>query len=139
MIGKEQIIKEAKEIHGNKYDYSKVTYRHSKDKITIVCPKHGDFDITPNLHLLGYGCPCCGGGTSKSENEIYSYVCSLVGKENVIKKDRQILGKYELDIYVPSKKIAIEYDGLYWHSEENGKDKFYHLNKTEMCAKQNVK
>lgn len=135
----EDFIKKAQAIHGNKYDYSKVTYRHSKDKITIVCPKHGDFEITPNSHLLGYGCPYCGGGTSQSENEIYSYVCSLVGKENVIKKDRQILGKYELDIYVPSKKIAIEYDGLYWHSEENGKDKFYHLNKTEMCAKQNVK
>jgi hypothetical protein len=40
----------------------------------------------------------------------------------------------ELDIYVPGKKLAIELDGLYWHSEINGKKPInYHLAKTEEC------
>ena len=39
----------------------------------------------------------------------------------------------ELDIVIPSKKIAIEYNGLYWHSEQQGKDINYHLNKFNLC------
>lgn len=39
----------------------------------------------------------------------------------------------ELDIYLPDKNVAIEFDGLYWHSEENGKGEEYHLSKTEEC------
>ena len=39
---------------------------------------------------------------------------------------------------MPHKKLAIEFDGLYWHSEETGKNKNYHLNKTELCEKQEI-
>ena len=51
------IIK-AKEIHGDKYDYSKVDYELSRKPIKIICPKHGEFEQTPNNHLSkGQGCP----------------------------------------------------------------------------------
>lgn len=53
---------------------------------------------------------------------------------NVILNDRKIIAPYELDIYIPELKIAIEFNGLYWHSEVY-KDKKYHLNKTEKCEK----
>ena len=56
---KEQFVKEAMEVHGNKYDYSKVDYVNWKTKVTIICPKHGDFEQTPNAHLSGEGCPEC--------------------------------------------------------------------------------
>lgn len=39
----EQFIKEAKKIHGDKYDYSKVEYNGNKTKVCIVCPIHGEF------------------------------------------------------------------------------------------------
>ena len=54
--------------------------------------------------------------------------------------DRKILpnGK-ELDIYIPEKKISIEFDGIYWHSELNGKKRNYHLNKTVECEKQGIR
>ena len=55
----EQFIEKAKKIHGNKYDYSKVEYKHSKEYVTIACPIHGDFQHTPSAHLLGYICPEC--------------------------------------------------------------------------------
>lgn len=44
----------------------------------------------------------------------------------------------EIDIYIPSNKLAIEFDGLYWHNELN-KDKDYHLNKTIECEKFGIK
>lgn len=53
-------IKKAKEIHGNTYDYSKVNYKTSKkNKITIICRKHGDFEQIPYAHLCGQGCREC--------------------------------------------------------------------------------
>ena len=56
----EEFIKKAREVHGDKYDYSKVEYVNSKEKVTIICPKHGEFPQTPQKHLLGQGCPKCG-------------------------------------------------------------------------------
>ena len=52
------IIK-AKEIHGNKYDYSKVNYKNNRTKVRIMCPEHGEFQQTPAGHLSGRGCPIC--------------------------------------------------------------------------------
>ena len=56
----EIFIEKAIEVHGNKYDYSKVNYRGSKEKICIICPKHGEFWQYPSKHLLGDGCAKCG-------------------------------------------------------------------------------
>jgi hypothetical protein len=56
----ESFIKKAKEIHGNKYDYSKIEYVNLKTKIKIICPEHGEFEQTPNTHLrTKYGCRKC--------------------------------------------------------------------------------
>lgn len=57
----EWFIKKAREIHGDKYDYSKVEYVHSASGVTIICPIHGEFTQTPNRHLSNHGCPQCGG------------------------------------------------------------------------------
>jgi hypothetical protein len=56
----EEFILEAKLIHGDKYDYSKVIYKKALEKVCIICPKHGEFWQTPNAHLDGKGCPVCG-------------------------------------------------------------------------------
>ena len=52
-------IKDAKNVHGSKYDYSKVNYINNHTKVTITCRKHGDFEQIPNSHLNGRGCPKC--------------------------------------------------------------------------------
>lgn len=54
-----QFIKEARQIHGNRYDYSKSIYKHALDKITIICPKHGEFNQIADVHLRGRGCNKC--------------------------------------------------------------------------------
>lgn len=55
----EQFIEDAKKIHGDKYDYSKVEYKGNKVKVCIICPEHGEFWQTPNKHLSGQGCSKC--------------------------------------------------------------------------------
>lgn len=53
-------IKEAHEKHGDKYDYSKVVYKNTNEKVIIGCPKHGDFEQLPISHIQGHGCWKCG-------------------------------------------------------------------------------
>ena len=55
----EDFIKKAKEIHGDKYDYSKVEYVNPKTNVCIICSKHGEFWQKPYNHLSGSGCPEC--------------------------------------------------------------------------------
>lgn len=57
----EQFIEKSKLVHGNKYDYSKSIYINQKTKVTVICPKHGKFEIVPNYHLVDKcGCKLCG-------------------------------------------------------------------------------
>jgi hypothetical protein len=58
-VGVEKFILKAKEVHGNKYDYSMVKYKDNKTKVYIICPEHGPFEQIPQNHLRGQGCPGC--------------------------------------------------------------------------------
>ncbi len=55
----EGFIKKAREVHGDKYDYSKVEYVGTKSPVIIICKKHGEFQQTPQKHLAGRGCVRC--------------------------------------------------------------------------------
>ena len=59
-LREQNFFNKAFEIHGNKYDYSKVNYVHSNTVIEIICPIHGAFWKTPKNHLSGFGCKECG-------------------------------------------------------------------------------
>ena len=56
----EEWITSAHEVHGNRYDYSKVDYVNCDTKVCIICPEHGEFKQTPDSHIRGRGCPKCG-------------------------------------------------------------------------------
>lgn len=74
---------------------------------------------------------------SKNENELYEFLKNL--NIEIIRNDRTILGNsFELDFFIPSKNIAIEYNGLYWHSEKRGKSKWYHRMKREKCEEKGI-
>lgn len=75
-------------------------------------------------------------GTSIYEDEI----CKLLDTYNIkyTRKNRQIIKPKELDIYIPPKNIAIEFNGLYWHTTEYV-DKNQHLEKTKMCEEKNIR
>lgn len=131
----DEFIAKAKEVHGDRYDYSKVDYTNIKTKVVITCKKHGNFEQLPYNHLSGNGCPKCMPLYSNKEEEVYNFIKDELGISDVIHRERTILNGQELDICCPGQKIAIEFDGLFWHCETK-KDKNYHLNKTEECFKQ---
>ena len=55
----DDFIRKAKEVFGNKYDYSKVEYKTAQDYVTIICPEHGEFRIRACNHIQGHGCSKC--------------------------------------------------------------------------------
>ena len=59
-LTQDELIYKFKEVHGDKYDYSKVNFSKIKEKVCIICPTHGEFWKTPQKHLSGQGCPKCG-------------------------------------------------------------------------------
>lgn len=77
-------------------------------------------------------------GQSYKEKEVLDFVKSIYNGE-IIPNAHGIIGRKELDIYLPEKKVAIEFDGLYWHSEEQGKGEDYHLSKTEACEERGIR
>lgn len=125
--------------HNGKYIYYLVDYKDNDTKVDIICPIHGVFKQTPHEHLEGKGCPICANKLSKSEDEIYNMLTKHFGNNDVEQRNREILCGKEIDIFVKSKNIGIEYNGIRWHSEKFGKDRFYHLNKTLKCNKKGVK
>ena len=105
----DDFVYEGRQIHGNRYDYTKVEYVNSITPVCIICPIHGEFWQTPLLHLtVERGCPKC--AESKLEREI-----RLMLEENNIKyvyeKPFDWLGKKTLDFYLPEYNIAIECQG----------------------------
>jgi hypothetical protein len=76
---------------------------------------------------------------SKFEYEILDFLKTVTNKE-IVRGNRKLLNGLELDFYIPELKLAIEFDGLYYHSEiTGGKDKNYHLNKLNICETLGIK
>lgn len=83
----ESIISEFKEVHNNKYDYSLVKYKKAKDKIIIICKKHGEFEQRAISHLMGNGCAFCYGNVKYNIN----YVINKANKIHSFKYDYSLV------------------------------------------------
>lgn len=70
----DEFIGKAREVHGDKYDYSKVEYVNNKTVVCIICQKHGEFWQTPNMHLIGRECPECKGGVKYTQDTFITKV-----------------------------------------------------------------
>ena len=75
-------------------------------------------------------------GTSYSEKEIVDFIKSIYDGK-IIENSKKVISPKELDIYIPQKNLAIEFNGVHWH-DENHVDKNYHLMKTKMCNEKNI-
>ncbi len=109
-------------------------YINHHQKLHTMCPKGHDYYVSwSNWNQNGSRCVVCKEwGTSKQEKIIVDFVKTLF--EDVVEHDRELIKPLEIDIIIPAKKIAIEYCGLRWHSDEFGKkDNTYHLNKLTRC------
>jgi len=117
-IGRQKIsntkdfIHKAMEKHGNLYNYSVVEYKNSREVVDIICPEHGTFRQTPNLHLCGSGCPKC---IKQSSGE--TFIRKFLESNN-IKFIEQVkfptcrhIKLLSFDFLIEGKNVLIEYDG----------------------------
>jgi very-short-patch-repair endonuclease len=137
----EQFIKDARKIHGDKYNYSKVEYNGCFDKVCIICPIHGEFWQTPNDHLCGKGCQVC------RESKMEMLVESILEKNNIFfnrQKKFDWLGSQSLDFYLPEYKIGIECQGIQHYkpvsfgSKKYNGDEMLELNKERDIRKKTL-
>lgn len=75
---------------------------------------------------------------SKEELDLIAFIKTIYGGE-IQESVKNLLPKGEIDIYLPSLNLAIEYNGLYWHSEKSGRGQYYHLYKTLECKKKGIR
>ena len=116
------------------------------DMLTLNCNKcDNDYSLSRELFKLRYNkdretCLHCNPLYKKDsygENELEGFIKSLINYKVEI-NNREILNGKELDVYIPDKNLAFEYNGIYWHNELNV-DKGYHLNKTELCEAKGIR
>lgn len=139
-----QMVAMANAVHNNKYTYPDQDYDSTNGRIEITCPVHGNFWQRTVNHLAGSGCQkCSNGGTSVVEktlfnsfdvsNKINNYRIQLDGLQAQVKKPSgNNVRSVELDIFFPDKNVAVEFHGLYWHSESRV-GKTYHADKLAVC------
>lgn len=122
----------------SKFGLSVVSYDGTKQKYELLCAKCGTSFIaagcTVNAKLRSGIDPCitCNPlthvGTSKKEKELAEFVAEEYSG-SILRNYRGVVEGYELDVYLPDLNVAIEFNGLYWHSELYVDHK-YHMDKT---------
>lgn len=97
---------------------SDYTHGYNAKKHWWKCKENGHIWDTPILTRTGgSGCPKCPYSASKSENEVVEKLSEIYDGE-IIQGCRSVIGKKEIDIYFPSLKLGIEFNGEFWHNEE---------------------
>lgn len=130
-----EFIEKAKVLHRDTYDYSKTVYNRVMDKVDIICKKHGLFSQRADSHLGGHGCRLCTDRKSGPELELIGIMTNKL-PYNTIETSISptwMNSSREVDIYIPEKKFAIEYNGDYWHSEKFSRGKEYHIYKSNQA------
>lgn len=128
-------------------NYKFISYNNSQTELTLkhlVCNKQFSEQIIFIQQRYNLGIELCVHCKtpghiliSRGHNELIEYVKSIYkGVINI--NDRRQISKTELDIYLPDLKIALEFNGLYYHNELN-KTKTYHQNKTLLCNKNGIR
>lgn len=90
----EEFIKKAREVHSNRYDYSKVIYYGSSKKVIITCFIHGDFEQNPGDHLAGKGCGKCAGNIKSNTEEFIKKAIKIHGDKYNYNKTKYV------DVYI---------------------------------------
>lgn len=129
-------IEKAKKIHGNRYDYSKIFYRGSDEKVTIICEEHGEFYQSPSNHLSGHGCFKCMRKVLELKNRksIPELLCELNEKYENILHDIKIVDtnreKYDLS------KIMVSYVcNIHGRRESPATRLLYGISNCDLCNK----
>ena len=139
----EEFIKNAHEIHGDRYDYSKTVYgQNNREPVCIICPEHGEFWQKPDKHLAGHGCPKCNYSSLERKIEL---CLSEYGINFIPQKRFKWLGTQSLDFYLPDYNIAIECQGEQhfkgWNKDKKNKEETINrdIKKYNKCLEHSIK
>ncbi len=113
----EEFIEKAREIHGDKYDYSKVEYVDTKTKVCIICPIHGEFWQSPNKHLSGQGCPKC--KSQKIRDSLKLTLTEFIKRSKKIHDDKYDYSKVEYTNFATKVCIICPEHGEFWQTPNN--------------------
>lgn len=105
-------IEKARNIHGNKYDYSKVVYLTRHQSVTITCNRHGDFIQKPSDHLSGCGCKICGKETIITKNSLTFE--DFVKKANEIHSNKYSYNKNSFVNFKSKTEIKCSNHGIFF-------------------------
>lgn len=134
-VSHSQFLQRASELHGNRYAYP-TEIASITQPVEISCSVHGSFWQAPYAHLRGQGCAKCVSTISKGQVEVLEYVKSL-GFTDAVLDYRYGESRREFDVYIPSKKFGIEFDGVYFHSSKF-KSNGYHAEKLKEAEEAGV-
>lgn len=119
-----------------------LTNQHHVEKNTITSIAHSlNVDTTTVVNrCVKLGIELKRFTGSQGQKDIADYLRSI-GVDNIVENDRSIINRHELDIYIPSLKLAVEYCGLYWHSPDchARMTRTTHKEKLDMCAKVGIR
>lgn len=135
------VVTRAKKLHGDKFTYSCDSWENLNTSYIKVTCSHGVFEqLGVNLLAGKVSCQKCGNMKSAPEQEVADYLKIYAP---IIQHDRKLIAPKELDIYIPSANLAIEFHGMYWHShfsaidEKANKNKSH--NKYKECADKGIR
>lgn len=126
------------------FNYKKDNYNNTDSILNFTCKNcNTDFDVNRQFFFFRKRqgvdiCLKCNpilSGKSKRELELLSLIKDNYNGDILTNTKNIISG--ELDIYIPNLNLALEFNGLYWHSDLY-KDKLYHLNKTKQCISSDI-
>lgn len=127
---------------GDLFDLSGVVYTNSQADISVVCTKHRtECRTRPNWLVSGQNpCPQCNHMKSSGEEEVRRFLSIFTTVEA---RNRTLIKPREVDMYLPEKKLAVEYCGMYWHShhdaDDERKNRHKHFEKYTQCQEQGVR
>lgn len=136
-----RINETCKKKYGGRGNASKIL----KDKMKNTClERYGDENYNnrekaKSTMLAYYGAETYKRLTPHKETNIELFITNILDKYNISykKNDRIVLNGKELDVYIPSKNIAIECNGCYWHDDEH-KSNNYHFKKFKECQDKGI-
>ena len=110
-----------------------VNYINSSTKVKIICNKHEIFELTPNDHLQGSGCPSCPHHISGPETEWLDLIGIINDSEHRNVFLRNSGRKFKVDGYDPATNTIYEFNGDYWHGNPS-KFKSNDINERTHCT-----
>lgn len=141
----EEFIFKSQQVHGtSKYDYTMSKYIDSRTQVRIKCNDCNYIfkSIAGDHYGKASGCPKCANLISNPEKEIVEFIKSLnivveETKRGIIRNPNNGR-KWELDIFLPEYNVAIEFNGIYYHSTARNSNINYHKEKTDACLEKGI-